>query len=130
MNRQLKFIIGIGIIVATVAVLIYTAVDQTKLYMVTVDQFLGGKDAFAGQHVRIAGRVEDHTMHWDADKRRLTFTLHDLSGEGTMQVAYSGILPDMFAEGRDVIVEGPDQDGATFEAASILTSCPSKYESE
>ncbi len=130
MNRQFKFILGIGIIVTTVAVLIYTAVDQTKLYMVTVDQFVGTKDAFAGQHVRIAGRVQDDSMHWDAGKRRLTFTLHDISGDGSIKVAYSGLLPDMFAEGRDVIVEGPDQDTATFEAASILTSCPSKYEPE
>jgi cytochrome c-type biogenesis protein CcmE len=42
-------------------------------------------------------------------------------------VAYRGILPDMFAAGREVVVEGRYGDGA-LAARQILTSCPSKYE--
>lgn len=121
---------GIGVIVATVAVLIYTAVDQTKMYMVTVDEFLGARNAYAGRTVRIAGKVEDGSMNWDAAERQLTFTLHDITGKGSIPIVYSGLLPDMFAEGRDVIVEGPHQTGESFEASTILTSCPSKYEPE
>jgi cytochrome c-type biogenesis protein CcmE len=34
--------------------------------------------------------------------------------------------PDMFAAGRDVIVEGQLAAG-TIEARQVLTSCPSKY---
>jgi hypothetical protein len=35
--------------------------------------------------------------------------------------------PDMFAPGRDVIVEGKLGGGDTIEARQVLTSCPSKY---
>jgi cytochrome c-type biogenesis protein CcmE len=42
-------------------------------------------------------------------------------------VAFTGIVPDMFAEGRDVIIEGRYLDG-TLHAQQIMTSCPSKYE--
>jgi cytochrome c-type biogenesis protein CcmE len=35
----------------------------------------------------------------------------------------------MFAEGRDVIIEGKYVDG-TLQAQTIMTSCPSKYEAE
>jgi cytochrome c-type biogenesis protein CcmE len=42
-------------------------------------------------------------------------------------VAYHGILPDMFAEGREVVVEGRYADGG-LAARQIMTSCPSKYE--
>ena len=35
----------------------------------------------------------------------------------------------MFADGRDVIVEGRVVDGV-FRARSLLTTCPSKYEAE
>jgi cytochrome c-type biogenesis protein CcmE len=35
--------------------------------------------------------------------------------------------PDMFAPGRDVIVEGKLGTGDTIEARQVLTSCPSKY---
>jgi cytochrome c-type biogenesis protein CcmE len=36
----------------------------------------------------------------------------------------------MFAEGRDVIVEGTYGHGGSFHARTLLTSCPSKYEAE
>lgn len=35
--------------------------------------------------------------------------------------------PDMFAPGRDVIVEGRLARDGTIEARQVLTSCPSKY---
>jgi cytochrome c-type biogenesis protein CcmE len=35
----------------------------------------------------------------------------------------------MFAEGRDVIIEGKYVEG-TLQAQTIMTSCPSKYEAE
>ncbi len=130
MNRTYKFVIGIGVIIAAVAAMIYSAVDQTKMYMVTVDEFIGARPSYAGRTVRIAGRVQEGTMSWNAEKRSLSFGLHDITGEGAIPVEYSGLLPDMFAEGRDVIVEGPHQDSERFEASSILTSCPSKYEPE
>jgi len=36
----------------------------------------------------------------------------------------------MFAEGRDVIVEGRYNAGSALAAKTIMTSCPSKYEAE
>jgi len=39
-------------------------------------------------------------------------------------------LPDMFAEGRDVIIEGRYNAGSALSAKTIMTSCPSKYEPE
>ena len=69
MKREYKFAVGIGIIVATVGFLVYTAVDQTKMYMLTVAEYLSAGDAYAGRTVRIAGRVADGSMAWNADER-------------------------------------------------------------
>ncbi len=130
MNQQLKFVAGIAIIISTVGFLVYTAVDQTKMYMVTVSEFVTGGNAYAGTTLRIAGRVAEDSMVWDSKTNDLHFTLDDIEGEGTIGVHYTGILPDMFAEGRDVVVEGPYAAGDPFEATTVLTSCPSKYEAE
>jgi cytochrome c-type biogenesis protein CcmE len=131
MARRAKFIVGIGIIVSAVAALVYSAVDQTKMYMVTVAEFLGDRQAYAGTTVRVAGRVHAQSMQWNAEARELRFTLDDLQGAGSIPVRYTGLLPDMFAEGRDVVVEGAPVAGAeVFEADTVLTSCPSKYAAE
>ena len=130
MTQRIKFGIAIALIAASVGVLVYTAVDQTKMYMLTVGEFLGAKTAYSGTTVRIAGRVRPGSMNWNADTRDLRFTLDDITGQGALDVHYSGILPDMFSEGRDVIVEGPSITADTFVASAVLTSCPSKYEPE
>ena len=130
MNRNIKFVVGITIIVATVVFLVYTAVNETKMYMLTVSEFLGAGPAYASQTVRVAGRVAAGSMDWEADALDLEFTLDDIEGQGSIVVHYTGLLPDMFAEDRDVIIEGPGSRDSVFEATTILTSCPSKYEAE
>ena len=130
MNKQLKFVAGIAVIVCTVAFLVYTAVDQTKMYMITVGEFLTAGNAYAGTTLRIAGRVRENSMVWDSRTNDLRFTLNDTEGDAELSVHYTGILPDMFSEGRDVVVEGLYPTTATFESSTVLTSCPSKYEAE
>jgi cytochrome c-type biogenesis protein CcmE len=131
MGRQLKFIAGIVLILGTVGFLVWSAVDQTKMYMITVSEFLGAGDAYAGSTVRIAGKVAPGSMKWDAETRNLEFTIKDIAGQpGQVRVHYNGLLPDMFAEDRDVVVEGPFSKSDPFEARAVLTSCPSKYQAE
>lgn len=130
MKRELKFILGIGIIVATVGFLVWTAVDQTKMYMVTVAEYLDVGNSYAGNTVRIAGKVSPGTVQWNATTSDLRFTLADVDGKGTIDVHYNGLLPDMFAEDKKVVVEGTYTAASPFEATVVLTSCPSKYEAE
>jgi cytochrome c-type biogenesis protein CcmE len=131
MGRQLKFFVGIGIIVATVGVLVWTAVDQTKMYMITVAEFLDAGSAYANSTVRIAGKVAPGSVVWNAERRELNFTIVDMAGQaGEVKVHYAGLLPDMFAEDRSVVVEGPYTSSSPFEARAVMTSCPSKYQAE
>ena len=130
MNRNKKFVVGITVIVATVLFLVYTAVDETKMYMLTVSEYLDDTSEHSGQTVRVAGRVGAGTIAWAPATLDLRFTLGDIEGSGSIDVHSAGLLPDMFAEDRDVIVEGNGGGGEVFEAGTILTSCPSKYEPE
>ena len=50
--------------------------------------------------------------------------------ESSLKVAYTGVTPDMFADGREVVVEGTLGKDGVFHANTLLTSCPSKYEAE
>jgi len=113
----------------TVGFLVWTAVDQTKMYMITVSEFLDAGDAYANSTVRIAGKVAPGSMKWTAETRDLEFTIVDMAGRaGEVRVHYTGLLPDMFAEDRNVVVEGPYSQSSPFEARAVLTSCPSKYQ--
>jgi cytochrome c-type biogenesis protein CcmE len=79
--------------------------------------------------MRVKGWVRTGTMQWDPATNQLDFELARQDGSGAVPVAFQGILPDMFAEGREVVVEGHDE-GGVFRARQVMTSCPSKYEAD
>jgi len=133
--QQSKFLIGALLIVTAVGYLIYTGIQETKVYFFTINEFLLKREALANKDVRIAGRVQDGSMQWDPAALNLNFVLTPIN-ETTAPLAsgvpvhYQGIVPDMFAEGRDVVVEGIYTPEQNLVASTIMTSCPSKYEPE
>jgi cytochrome c-type biogenesis protein CcmE len=146
-SRRVKFLFGSLVIVAAVGTLIYAAVRETSAYFMTVEEYAADPSAHADQPLRLAGRVRDGSVDWNPTTLDLAFTIQPIppraAGEGataqaaaplpaalagvTLPVRYNGILPDMFAAGRDVIVEGKVERGV-FHANTLLTTCPSKYE--
>jgi cytochrome c-type biogenesis protein CcmE len=85
-----------------------------------------------GTGVRVAGRVQPGTIDYDLRTLHLRFHIGEFEkgrSPDTVPVAFTGIKPDMFAEGRDVIVEGKYAEGV-LRADKVLTSCPSKYEAK
>ena len=64
----------------------------------------------------------------DARGEGLRFELRDVKGEATVPVVYTGSVPDMFREGREIMVRGELANGVfTAERDSLVTKCPSKY---
>lgn len=146
MHRKTKFLLGSFLIVASVATLIYSAVQETSSYFLTMEEYAAAAGEHDGKSLRLAGRVAGDSVDWNPMSLNLAFAmepippregLHEdrpvvaLSANAVrvLEVHYNGILPDMFAEGRDVIVEGTVANGV-MEADTLLTTCPSKYEAE
>jgi cytochrome c-type biogenesis protein CcmE len=135
MKGKSKFFIGVLVIVGAVGYLIYTGIRETSTYYLTIEEFLPKREALANEGVRVAGRVQAGSIRWDPKDLRLSFVLGPFKDGASdhpagVPVHYQGILPDMFAEGRDVIVEGRYGAESALAAKTIMTSCPSKYEPE
>jgi cytochrome c-type biogenesis protein CcmE len=126
LNRR-RFVVGAVLIAAAVSYLVYAGIRSTSVYYFDLHEFTGRRDQHVGEPVRVKGWVRQGTMRWDARSNDLAFDIALQDGRDPMPVAYRGILPDMFAEGREVVVEGRWAGGA-FSATQIMTSCPSKYE--
>lgn len=129
MLNKRRFLVGALLIALSVSYLVYAGIRSTSVYYFEMDEFLATEDAHAGEDLRVKGWVRTGSMDWNARTNELHFDLARQDGSGAVAVAYSGILPDMFAEGREVVVEGRF-DGGGLAARQIMTSCPSKYEPE
>ena len=127
MLNQRRFIIGAVLIAAAVSYLVYAGIRTTSMYYFTMEEFLTQRSAHVGEDLRVKGWVRQGSVKWDPRTNELAFELARQDGADPVPVAYKGVLPDMFAEGREVVVEGRYAAGA-LGAKQIMTSCPSKYE--
>ena len=59
----------------------------------------------------------------------IDFEVEDRDGGNTMPVSYTGVVPDPFRGGREIILTGQREAGGTFvgEPESLITKCPSKF---
>jgi cytochrome c-type biogenesis protein CcmE len=145
MRIKLRFVIGSALIVAAVAYLIITAIRNTSEYYLTVNEVASRQAELGGQSLRVAGRVKPGTISWDPASLTLKFAIMpipDQTAEGAVKpvvatdpasfkVTCTGEpKPDMFAAGRDVIVEGKLLPTGEIAATQVLTSCPSKYKAK
>jgi cytochrome c-type biogenesis protein CcmE len=127
MNKRVKFVLGGSAIGVAVLYLIVTGMTGSASYYLTVAEAANAGTAARATVVRVKGKVREGSSKWDTRALRLSFALADDRQE--IPVLYHGVIPDLFAEGREIMVEGRlTPEGLVAE--SLLASCPSKYESE
>lgn len=126
MLNQRRFIIGAALIAAAVSYLVYAGIRTTSMYYFDLHEFDARRAEMVGQTLRVKGWVANVTVD-DPRTNELRFDLARQDGSAGVPVAYRGVKPDMFAPGREVVVEGRYTDGG-LAAKQIMTSCPSKYE--
>lgn len=123
-----KFIIGGIIIFLAVGYLAYAGFNSSATYYYTISELAAQENYVAGDRVRINGQVAAGSIERDAGELVMRFVITE--GDDELPVYYKGVVPDVFQEGIDVVIEGfLDADGV-FQADSILTKCPSKYAPE
>jgi cytochrome c-type biogenesis protein CcmE len=142
--KKIKFTLGVCLIIAAVGYLIAVALQNTSEYYLTVDELKQREATLAGRDVRVAGRVVPGSAAWEPRTLTLAFSIFPIPAPNAKAVArVSGAdpvvfpvicmgnpKPDMFAENRDVIVEGKLLGNGRIKAWQVLTQCPSKYEPE
>jgi cytochrome c-type biogenesis protein CcmE len=131
-KKQSKFAGAALLLVAAVGYLMVTGMRDSMLYYHTPDELaskLTADHSLYGTGLKMGGRVVPGTVQYDPRTLDLRFQIVDIAtGQHTFPVHYSGPLPDTFEEGRDVVVEGQLTQEGTFEAATVLTKCGSRYE--
>ncbi|MCK6624930.1 MAG: cytochrome c maturation protein CcmE [Anaerolineae bacterium] len=125
-NKKIKFVVGGVIIALAVIYLIYTGVQSSAAYFLTVDELYAKGVAIENQTVRVSGKVDAATIDFNNRDLLLKFEVTSETGQ-RMPVIFNGPKPDQMREGAEAILEGK-YDGQAFTAQSLLLKCPSRYE--
>ena len=99
-----------------------------ELPYVTIQELTIKKDNKPGKRFRLGGNVKDGSIvRNEDDPLSLSFFL--IQEQNQLPVNYHKIVPDMFKNGSEVIVEGI-YDGEKFYADNLMTKCASRYEGD
>jgi len=124
----LSFIIAGLAILGAIAYLVYANTQADAVYYLTVSELKHCTiTACTTQSVRVAGIVQAGSIVRDDKNQVINFVITD-SGQ-SLPVVYNGIVPDIFQPGITVVVEGRYTGQGPFQAQTILTKCPSKFQS-
>jgi cytochrome c-type biogenesis protein CcmE len=122
-RKRLWMVVGIVFGVTVAAGLALTALrDNVMLFYAPTD--LAAKMPAAAERFRLGGMVEKGSLRKTAGTLDVQFFVTDF--KHTVEVKYSGILPDLFREGQGVVAHGRMQ-GNVFVADQILAKHDEKY---
>ena len=115
--------LALSVAVLLAGVLVYTSFSASTEASTPSEVM---KNAEPGRSYELTGKVVNDSVKRVGD--RLEFAIRDRDGTASVPVSYSGVVPDPFREGREVIVSGK-LDGRRFTAErdSLVTKCPSKF---
>lgn len=124
--RQKRFIFilaGIAIFSAAVGLVLFALQNNVSLYFTPTQVY--NNEAPQGRNFRIGGLVVEKSIKRQKDGLTVTFDVTDTAK--TMQVTYKGILPDLFKEGKGVVVHGKLLADNTFLADEVLAKHDENY---
>ena len=122
-KRKLRLFVALTAAVLLAGALVYTSFSASTQAKEPSDLIAAAEP---GRSYELTGKVVADSVDKDGDQ--LTFRIRDRDGHESLPVTYSGVVPDPFREGREVIVSGELKQG-TFVAEhdSLITKCPSKF---
>ena len=121
-QKRIAIIVGALIAVGLAAVLILNALNSNIALYVTPSDVAAGKSP-SGQAFRIGGMVKDGSIKRDG--LTVHFVITDMVKD--IPVAYTGILPDLFKEGKGAVIQGRLNPNGQFIASEVLAKHDENY---
>ncbi|MCX7161462.1 MAG: cytochrome c maturation protein CcmE [Betaproteobacteria bacterium] len=121
-QKRIALIVGGLASLAIAAVLALNALDSNIALYVTPSEVAAGK-APQGKAFRIGGLVKEGSVK--RQDMTVRFVVTDLAKE--IPVAYTGILPDLFRDGKGAVVQGRLGGDGVFVASEVLAKHDENY---
>jgi cytochrome c-type biogenesis protein CcmE len=123
-HKKLAIIVSGVTALGVAAVLVLNAFQSNLVFFFTPTQ-VAAKEAPIGKSFRIGGLVEEGSVQREDGTTTVHFAITDTAQ--TIPVTYSGILPDLFKEGKGVVAQGKISDNGVFVADEVLAKHDENY---
>ena len=123
-KRTIRLVVALSVAVLLAVALIYTSFSASTEAKEPSELV----SAAPGASYELTGKVVKGSVQRDGSD--LAFEVADRDGQGrSIPVTYSGIVPDPFRGGREIVLSGEKSSNGTFvgEPDTLVTKCPSKF---
>lgn len=118
-------LMGIGLAgLGIVAALVLNAFQDNLVFFFSPTQ-VAAKEAPVQKAFRVGGLVQQGSIKREDDGLTVRFVVTDLAH--SMPVVYTGILPDLFKEGKGVVAQGRLGADGIFHAEQVLAKHDENY---
>lgn len=124
-RRQRLLIVLLVVVGAAMAVGLgaYALRENINLFYPPADIVAGHVPV--GKKIRAGGMVVKGSVKRDPNSLKVSFVITDF--KANVPVQYTGILPDLFAEGQGVVANGTLDANGVFQATQVLAKHDEKY---
>ena len=123
-QRRLAAIVAGLVLLAVAAALVLNAFQGNIVFFLTPSQ-VAANEAPVERTFRIGGMVEKGSLRRRADGLTVDFVVTDTAKR--IPVVYTGILPDLFKEGKGVVTQGKLGPDGVFRASEVLAKHDENY---
>jgi cytochrome c-type biogenesis protein CcmE len=121
-KRQIRLFVALGFALVLATGLVYTSFNASSEARQPSE--LG--EAVPGKSYEMTGKVVRGSIVEQGEGIR--FEVRDRDGSGTIPATYSGVVPDPFRGGREIVLKGTVENGIFVgERDTLVTKCPSKF---
>ncbi len=121
-HKRIGLIAGGLAALSTAAYFVFNALDSNLAFFVTPTEIAAGK-APQGKIFRVGGMVREGSLR--RDNLTVHFVITDTAKD--VPVAYTGILPDLFKEGKGAVAQGKIGADGIFVASEVLAKHDENY---
>jgi cytochrome c-type biogenesis protein CcmE len=122
--RRLGWILGGLVALGVAAALVLNAFRSNLVFFYTPTQ-IAAKEAPQGRPFRVGGLVETGSLSREPNTLTVRFRVTDTAQ--TIPVTYTGLLPDLFKEGKGVVAQGTLGTDGVFHASEVLAKHDENY---
>ena len=120
-RKRMAIALGVVAVVGAATALVLNAFQSNLVFFYTPTQ-IAAKEAPSGRTFRLGGLVVEGSVKRDGVK--VNFEVTDTAK--IVPVQFSGILPDLFKEGKGVVAQGQLENGV-FQAKEVLAKHDENY---
>ena len=122
-KRGLAIVGGLATL-GVASALVLNAFQSNLVFFFSPSQ-ISAKEAPIDRSFRVGGLVQEGSVKRDATGLTVNFVVTDLAQ--TVPVSYTGLLPDLFREGKGVVAQGKLGPDGVFRADQVLAKHDENY---